>query len=181
MKTPKSPAIKEATQKAALFSQSSIGGKLKKNDRVSPSKIRAICKITGVSLVFFATNLNLLFSAERKVANPSKFKVNYSLQKSGASGGSGPNAFGAPGLFGASGVSGGSAAAASIAVNILDERFYPIKAFVLRDVTDTSRVESLWDGRDVYGKESPAGRYYAQLSIVYGDGSRETKVFKFVK
>lgn len=146
---------------------------MKKNVKVSKVRIRAICKITGVSLLFFATNLNLLFSGDGKVANPSKFKVNYSLQKSGASGTSGPNAFGA-GLF-----SGDSAA--SIAVNILDERFYPVKAFVLRDVKSSSRVESLWDGRDVYGKEMPAGKYYASLSIVYSDGAKETKFFKFEK
>ncbi len=145
---------------------------MKKDTQTRKVKIRAICKITGISLLFFSTSLNLLFCGEIKVTNPSKFKVSYSLQKSGQV--SGPNAFGAPGLFSAD-------VAASVAVNILDERFFPVKAFVLREVKSSARVESLWDGRDIYGKEMPSGKYYASLSIVFSDGANETKFFKFVK
>lgn len=118
---------------------------------------------------FFSANLGAE-SSRPKVSNPSKFKVSYSLEKKNQS----QQKLGAPGLF-----SGGSVA--SVAVNILDPRFYPVKTFVLKDVKNKNRVESLWDGRDVYGKEMPAGDYYASLSVLYSDGTKETKFFKFTK
>lgn len=147
---------------------------MKKTNGLTKARIRAICKITGVSLLLFATRIDLVFSEpSAKVSNPSKFKVSYSLNKPSAPGG----AFGAPGFAVPSSGNG----SASISVNILDERFYPVRAFILRDVKNTSRVESLWDGRDAYGKESPTGNYYASLSIVYNDGSKDSKIFKFRK
>lgn len=105
------------------------------------------------------------------ISNPGKFKVDYNLQKRASSGG--PK-FGAPGLS-------SGETKADVAVNILDERFMPVRAFVLRAVKLGQRMESLWDGRDVYGKEMPAGSYYASLSILYTDGSKETKFFRFSK
>jgi len=111
-----------------------------------------------------------------KVANPSKFKVKINLPKVGKT----PTP--KPGVFGAMSFSGASLATkASISVNILDSRFYPVKAYVIREVKKNTRFESLWDGRDVYGKESPKGTYYASLSISYSDGTKESKFFKFVK
>ena len=110
-----------------------------------------------------------------KVANPSKFKVSYSLRKN-----SGAQALlGAPGAFGTNSKT--QDQAIQIAVNILDGRFFPIKAFVLRNVKKTDRIESLWDGRDVYGKEMPAGFYYASLSILYSDKTKDIRFFRFVK
>ncbi|MFH1369368.1 MAG: hypothetical protein ABII64_09610 [Elusimicrobiota bacterium] len=70
---------------------------------------------------------------------------------------------------------------AEVAVNILGPNFRPVRAYVLRDVTDLNNVITLWDGRDSYGRELPAGDYYAQLSVVYSDGKQETKTYKFVK
>lgn len=125
----------------------------------------------GFFVVLTAAPLPCLQAQEKaKISNPSKFKVSYSLDKKNQ----GSGAFGAPGLF-------SNGAAASVAVNILDCRFYPVKTFVLRDVKSKNRVESLWDGRNAYGKEMPKGNYYASLSIVYSDGTKETKFFKFEK
>lgn len=135
------------------------------------------CAILGMAGVF----VFLIFSApspavskdrpsKPRVSKPSKFKVSYKLKKN-----SSKSKFGAKGLFSSAG------SVASIAVNILDERFHPVKAFVIRKVKKANRIETLWDGRDIYGKEAPAGKYYASLSILYSDGSKETKFFKFVK
>ena len=113
-------------------------------------------------------------AADEPIATPGKFKVSYSLKKqSSGSGGSG-------GVMGAGAYSGG-ATQADLAVNILDARFFPVKAFVVKGVSLQDRVDSLWDGRNAYGKEMPAGNYYAQMSILYSDGTRETKLFKFTK
>jgi hypothetical protein len=70
---------------------------------------------------------------------------------------------------------------AEIAVNILGPNFIPIRTFLLRNVTKVDNVVTLWDGLDMYGKEAPEGMYYASLSIIYTDGKKETKFFRFLK
>lgn len=113
-----------------------------------------------------------------KAANPSKFKVSYSLERNASA--KPEKAPGGGKIFAAKGFS-AEDSIADIAVNILDARFVPVRTFVLRGVKKKERVESLWDGRDVYGREMPAGNYYASLSIVYSDGAKESKFFKFEK
>ena len=132
--------------------------------------------IVGGFFIFsliFPSSLIWAKNKKPKISNPSKFKVNYSLKnKKPAQNGS--KLRGAPGIASDSSI-------ASIAVNILDERFYPVKTFVIRKIKKNKRMESLWDGRDIYGKEMPSGDYYASLSIIYSDGTKETRFFKFVK
>ena len=48
-------------------------------------------------------------------------------------------------------------------------------------LTETPYGQPLRDGLDIYGKEVPGGIYYASLSIIYTDGKKETKFFRFLK
>ena len=115
-----------------------------------------------------------------KITPPSAFKKEYKLEKlplNGAPSGSAVKTRALKRL--SSGKT--TRLSAEVAVNILGPNFKPVKAYVLRDVTDTDNAATLWDGRDSYGRELPGGEYYAQLSILYSDGKQETKTFKFEK
>lgn len=70
---------------------------------------------------------------------------------------------------------------AEIAVNILGPNFIPIRTYLLRNVEEVDNIITLWDGLDMYGREAPEGMYYASLSIIYADGEKETKFFRFFK
>lgn len=128
---------------------------------------------------------NLKQTAELKnsnIAKPASFKKDFKL-------GNLPQVAGAPVV--SKGIkkralkkAAGTAAAAEyaeVAVNILGPNFKPVKTYVLRDVTDPDNSVTLWDGRDSYGRELPKGEYYAQLSVLYSDGKKENKLFKFTK
>lgn len=108
------------------------------------------------------------------LTKPGQFKATVPLQKP-----SGGARFGAGAFGGTSSAS--SASTADIAVNILDQRFYPVKTYVLRGLQAQDRVENLWDGKDAYGREMPPGRYFASLSIVYSDGTKASQFYGFVK
>jgi len=78
---------------------------------------------------------------------------------------------------------------AEIAVNILNENYFPVSTFIIsaeleKTASGTKKGKNkfyLWDGKDMLGKEAPAGEYYAVLSVVYKNGKKETIGFVFVK
>lgn len=68
---------------------------------------------------------------------------------------------------------------AEIAVNILGPNFIPVRTYLLHNAEKIDNLVTLWDGLDMYGRKSPPGTYYASLSIIYSDGRKETKFFRF--
>jgi len=108
-----------------------------------------------------------------QVNHPSKFKVDYTLRKMQSGKGKGFSAFGSK--------TNKDETKAEIAVNILDSNFHPIRTYVLRDIKKIKNTQTLWDGRDMHDREMPSGDYYASLSIIYSDGKKETKFFRFKK
>jgi hypothetical protein len=118
-------------------------------------------------------------AVSKETQNNGKYTINYALKGLPVS-----NILQPTGKFASFAVSGASAAPeteAEIAVNILGPNFIPVRTYLLHNLKSIENIMTLWDGLDMYGKETPGGIYYASLSIVYSDGKKETKFFRFSK
>lgn len=65
-----------------------------------------------------------------------------------------------------------------VSVTVVDERFVPVRHFVIKDYSGNSIS---WDYLDQNGKEVPSGEYIIIVSITYLDDSKETKYIRVNK
>lgn len=74
---------------------------------------------------------------------------------------------------------------AALSVTLLDLHRIPLRTFQIPKgepgTLTGDNVLTLWDGKDIQGKDMPAGEYWAALSFRFEDGTVDNKRFRMVK
>jgi len=74
---------------------------------------------------------------------------------------------------------------ADVSVTLLDLKRMPLRTFQVAKGQPGAQAGdntlAIWDGKDSAGQDTPAGEYWAAVSVRYADGSMENKRFRLVK